>query len=174
MEKDEPHLLLSKPWVDHIHNPVDSQGRLRNVRRHHNLPAGRGSLLPGGGRRVKDPLLRGGGERRVERHHFDVPHLVAQIRHLPIDLFARVLNLLLSREKDEDVPRGLTQVDLDHRADCSFEVVAFGLLGVEDLDGVQAARDFLEKGKVGYFQKGLDFSGQKIIDLVDVENENLR
>jgi len=48
--------------------------------------------------------------------------------HLLDDFAARVLNLLLARQKHQDVARRLARVDLHHRADGRLQVVALRLL----------------------------------------------
>lgn len=51
-----------------------------------------------------------------------------RVAHLLGDLAARVLDLLLSRQEDQDVARRLARVDLHHRADGGLQVVALRLL----------------------------------------------
>lgn len=55
-------------------------------------------------------------------------HLVAQLLALFGDLLARILNLLFTRQEQQHIPRGLTRVDLHHRADGGLQVVALRLL----------------------------------------------
>jgi hypothetical protein len=57
-----------------------------------------------------------------------LPHLFAHLLDLFGDLLTGVLDLLLSREEQEDVPGGLARVDLDDSPDGRLEVVPFGIL----------------------------------------------
>ncbi len=52
----------------------------------------------------------------------------------------------LSSEEDKDVPLHLlTEVDLDHSSDGRFQVVPLGLGGEENLNGMRATRNTLQR-----------------------------
>ena len=51
------HLLLGEARVDDIHDPIDREGGLRDVRREDNLTAGRAAGLSGRRRRIEDGAL---------------------------------------------------------------------------------------------------------------------
>lgn len=72
-------------------------------------------------------------------------HLVSHLLHFLCDFSASVLNLLLSCEEHQDVPWGLTGVDLNHGSDGRFQIVPLRLLCVEDLHREQASRDLPTK-----------------------------
>ena len=90
-------------------------------------------------RGVEDGALPVHRQRGVEREDEDLADLVAEVVDLRLGLSARVLDLLLAGEEDEDVALRLAQVDLHNGADGRLEVVALGLGRVEDLDRVQTA-----------------------------------
>mmetsp|Transcript_80034 Transcript_80034/g.214217 ORF Transcript_80034/g.214217 Transcript_80034/m.214217 type:complete len:283 (-) Transcript_80034:1008-1856(-) len=135
------HLLLAEAGVDDVDDAVDGERCLGDVGRYHDLAPWGAALDAGLRRGVEDLLLLRRRQRRVERHAHHWPHLrLLLAAQLHLDLVARLLDLLLAREEDEDVARRLAQVDLHRRADRRLQVVPLRLLGVEDLDGEGAAR----------------------------------
>mmetsp|Transcript_14985 Transcript_14985/g.34329 ORF Transcript_14985/g.34329 Transcript_14985/m.34329 type:complete len:504 (+) Transcript_14985:753-2264(+) len=142
------NLLLGEARIDHIHDPVNRERRLRNVGRKDDLAAVGIARLARRRRRVEDLPLPIHRQSRVQRKHQHVRHLLAQIVNLLLRLAARVLDLLLAREEDEDVALAFAQVHLHDGADGSLEVVALWLGCVEDLDRVQPARDLHERRRV--------------------------
>lgn len=88
------HLLFGKARVDDKHHPVDGEGGLCNVGRHHHL-APHGSVGLGGRGRLKDPLLEGWRQGGVERDALDVAHLRAEVVHLSLNPLATLLNFLV-------------------------------------------------------------------------------
>ena len=69
------HLLLGKARVDDIHDPVDGEGGLGDVRREDDLTPGRPSRLTRRRRRVEDGALTIHRQSRVEREYDDVGNL---------------------------------------------------------------------------------------------------
>ena len=139
------HLLLCKPGIDHVHNPVDRQRGLGDVRRDDNLPPRRSVWIRPLRRRIEDPLLLLRRQTRVQRVHLDGPHLLAQLLNLPGNLPARVFYLLLARQKQQHVTLRLVRVDLYHRPDRRLQVVPLRLLRVENLHGMQPSRHFNQR-----------------------------
>ncbi len=135
------HLLLGEPGVDDEHDAVDRERRLGNVGRADNLPPDPAVGLVGR-RRLEDPLLQVGRERRVERDALDLAGVRAEVVHLALDALARLLDLLLAGEEEEDVTLDLfADVDLDDGPDGGFHVVLLGLGCVEDFDRVRPTGD---------------------------------
>eukprot|EP00754_Rhynchopus_humris_P006658 Rhum_TRINITY_DN13182_c1_g1::Rhum_TRINITY_DN13182_c1_g1_i1::g.57091::m.57091 len=134
------HLLLREARVHHVHDAVDGHGGLRDVRRHD-------ALAPARRRRLEDALLRLRRQGAVERDalHLGALALGAHLVALEGDAVARGLDLLLTREEEQDVTGLLVAVDLAHRADGSLKVVGLGLRRVEDVDGEHATRDVHER-----------------------------
>ena len=150
------HLLLGKPRVDHIHHPVNSQRRFCNVGRHNDLPPGRPIRTPRLGRTVEDPLLELRRERRVQREHKRRPHLGPHVLDLAPQPLHSLLDLLLTREKDQHVSRRLHSVDLQRSPDRRLQVVFHRERSVKDVDPVHPPGDGNERRTV---KVGLELSG---------------
>jgi len=66
--------------------------------------------------------------------------LLAHLRDLLCNLFARVLDLLLAGQKDQDVAGRLAHMDLDHRPNGRLQVVPLRLLPAQTHARLRAAR----------------------------------
>mmetsp|Transcript_37897 Transcript_37897/g.108999 ORF Transcript_37897/g.108999 Transcript_37897/m.108999 type:complete len:414 (-) Transcript_37897:906-2147(-) len=145
-------VLLAESWVDHVHDVVDRDRRLGDVRRKHHLPC----ALRGG---LEDLRLHVRGERRVDGQNEELANSGAQATGLVADRIDGLLDLLLSREEDQNVARALGEVNLQHGDDASFEVVRLGGLRVVNADGVPPARDVEDRGVVEEFRELLGVKG---------------
>mmetsp|Transcript_20473 Transcript_20473/g.61034 ORF Transcript_20473/g.61034 Transcript_20473/m.61034 type:complete len:369 (-) Transcript_20473:525-1631(-) len=137
-------LLLRESGVDDVDDAVDGDGRLRDVRGDDDFAAVRAAGVLRARRDLEDLLLLCRRKRRVERYRRELAALGVAGGFLPQGA-ARVLDLLLAREEEQDVPFGLRVVDLDHGPDGSLEVVPLGLGSVEDLHRVCPARDVQQR-----------------------------
>ena len=107
--------MLAEARVDDIHDAVDGDGGLRDVRRHHHLAVALG-------RGLEHSLLLVWRQGRIQRQnlHLTLHHrthdqllLVRGERlRLLLQSVAGVVDLLLAREEHQDVARVLQQVDL--------------------------------------------------------------
>mmetsp|Transcript_12823 Transcript_12823/g.27654 ORF Transcript_12823/g.27654 Transcript_12823/m.27654 type:complete len:661 (-) Transcript_12823:60-2042(-) len=150
------HLLLAKSRIDDVHDAVDGQRRLGDVRRHHHLPSRRPSHDPRTRSRREDLLLLRGGQRRVQRVHDELGGVLSHVLGSQSYLLARLFDLLFSREEDEYVAGSLAFVYLYGRAYCRLDVISFRFGRVEDFDGEGPSRD-LEEG--GIVEVRLEFFG---------------
>jgi hypothetical protein len=128
------HFLLDEAGIHHVENPVDGQGSFRDVGRDHHFPASRGC-------RFEDPRLHFGRQRRIHRQDDQFGHVGTQRFHPLVQDLARGVDLFLTGQKQEDVPGGLSQVDLHHRDQTGVEVVGLWLFRVQHLHGERPTGD---------------------------------
>jgi hypothetical protein len=145
-------LLLGESGVDNVDDSVDCKRRFGDIRGHDDFPA-RDALFVFGRRLIKDLLLHGRRQRRVERDNRDVAHVVALLLALLPYLLAAGLDFLLTGQKDQNVSGLLVRVDLHGGFNRVLEVVLDGFIGVVELDRVQTAGNFEPRGVIEIFLK---------------------
>mmetsp|Transcript_231 Transcript_231/g.408 ORF Transcript_231/g.408 Transcript_231/m.408 type:complete len:217 (-) Transcript_231:825-1475(-) len=128
------HVLLDEAGVDHVVDAVNSQRGLGNV-------GADDDLACAGRRRLEDLGLHLGGEGRVDREDDELGQVGSERLHTLVEDLAGRVDLLLSRQEDEHVPRWLGEVDLHDGDERGVKVVRLGRLGIEDLNGEGATWD---------------------------------
>jgi hypothetical protein len=121
-------VLLSESGIDNVIDSVDGDRRLNDVGSDDDLPR---SL----GRGLEDLGLDARDLRSVDRVYRQLRHRRSEGLHTLEEDFARRVNLLLTREEDEDIAGRLGKMDLHNGDEAGVHVVGLGLLGVKDLDG---------------------------------------
>ncbi|GIX62582.1 uncharacterized protein BcabD6B2_20170 [Babesia caballi] len=125
---------LAEPAVDDVDYLVQRDRGLGDV--------GRQNGLPRVGRRGLENLrLHIAGQRGVDGQHDELPHVLPAVAQPVLQLLLDLLDLLLPREKHQNISQRLSHVDLEHSYDRGVQKVGLGRLGVVYLDGVPPARN---------------------------------
>lgn len=112
----EPHLLLGEPRINDEHDTVDRERGLGDIGGDDHLPAN-GPVRLVGRRPLEDPLLEVGRECGVERDALEFAHVGPERVYFALDPLARLLDLLLPRQEEQQVPGDLfANVDLERAA----------------------------------------------------------
>mmetsp|Transcript_20640 Transcript_20640/g.59944 ORF Transcript_20640/g.59944 Transcript_20640/m.59944 type:complete len:290 (+) Transcript_20640:1030-1899(+) len=140
------HLLLGETGIDDVHDPVDRQRRLGHIGRYHHLPSGRSSHDARTRSPIENLALLLGGQRRIQRIYHELRGILPHLRRRAAQFLARLFDLLLSRQKDQNVAGTLALMDLQRGAYGRLDVIPLRLGRVEYLHG-EGASGYLEEGR---------------------------
>ena len=127
-------VLLSESRIDNVVDSRDGDTRLGDVGSDNDLPR---SFR----RRLEHLRLNARDLSSVNRVDTELRDLRTESLHSLEEDLARRVDFLLTCEEKEDVAWRFREMNLHHRDESGVEVVGFGFLGVEDLDGEGVSRD---------------------------------
>mmetsp|Transcript_23992 Transcript_23992/g.50574 ORF Transcript_23992/g.50574 Transcript_23992/m.50574 type:complete len:318 (-) Transcript_23992:899-1852(-) len=139
------HFLFRKSRVDDVDDTVDGERRFGDVGGNDNFATRLPSHNFWGRRRLEYFALLGRRQRRVQgiHHQFGGVFPISHFLGPQTNFLACLLDLLFSRQKDENVPGSLAFMDLNGRPHRGFDVIPLGFCRVEHFD---------REGPSGHFQ----------------------
>ena len=88
---------------------------------------------------------------RINRRHDQLRHFIPERIHGLFQILLTRLNLILTRQEEQDIPFRLGSMDLENGSDGCVNIVGFGLLRVKHVDGESSAGDVEYGGIVNEF-----------------------
>merc|ERR1719458_1605493 len=120
-------ILLTEARVDHIYDVVNGEASLCDVGRENHFPRSRGC-------RLKNFCLQVTGQICIDWNNQKFSNLRAKLPRTLNENLLCSLNLLLTSEEDEDITKGLSDVDLKRGHHDGINVVSFRCFCVIDVN----------------------------------------
>lgn len=93
---------------------------------------------------LEDLALHLARKIRIDWRNDQLWHLVAQSVHCLFEILLCCLDLVLTSQEQQDITLWLSRVDLQDRRDRRVDVVCFGLLRVEHVDGETSSGNYCQ------------------------------